>query len=188
VNQDWQSIERRYRLAEQAILENRYDAAIPLLEQLTQDYPTEPLFHWRLGYVHLDNGNPISAVESFNRAIQLDSASAPAWGGLGQAYMALAEWDKAEHAITRRIQLKPAPNHFVFLAEIFCEKGDLEASIRACLDALALDPQFDEAWYNLGVYYHMLRLYPQAQEAFRKAISLDPSYAQLVEKIDQDGL
>ena len=97
--------------------------------------------------------------------------------------MALHDWDKAENAIKRRIQLKPGPNYFVFLADVLCEKNDVESSVRACLDALQLDDQFDEAWYNLGVYYHILGLYTQAQEAFGKAIALDPSYASLVEEM-----
>ena len=42
---EWQSIEERYRLAEQAIAVNDYEKAHRLLAELTQEYPNEALFH-----------------------------------------------------------------------------------------------------------------------------------------------
>jgi Flp pilus assembly protein TadD len=178
---DWLAAERRYRLAEEAIAANDFKSAARLLAELTHEFPTEPLFHWRLGYARLDAGHPQPASKSFRRAIELDPTCAAAWGGLGQAYMASGDLDQAEMAIRRRIELKPGPNYFVFLSDVLCRKKEIAAAVSACLDAIRLDPNFDEAWYNLGVYYQMLGHEVQAKEAYDKAIALDPRYLRLLQ-------
>jgi tetratricopeptide (TPR) repeat protein len=175
------SIESRYHKAEYAIEASQYGEAVSILEQLVIELPDEPLFLWRLGYLLCDLHEAGRAIDYFKRAILIDPNSAPAWGGLGQAYMELAKWNEAEHALRKRLQIKPGPHFFVFLAVVLHAKGDLEGAIDSCKKALELDPNYDEAFFNLGVYYHLLKRNDEARKVFAKAVELDPAWANQIE-------
>jgi tetratricopeptide (TPR) repeat protein len=44
-------------------------------------------------------------------------------------------------------------------------------------DALALKPDFKEAWYNLGAAFGQMRLFDKEKEAYHKALAVDPGYS-----------
>ena len=170
-------VEEAYRKAEKAIEAGQRDEAVRILSDLAAREPNEPLFQWRLGYVYLDLEKPAEAVHFFSKAISLDADCVPAWGGLAQTHMELGEWDSAEMALRKRLQLRPGPHYYVFLGRVLNAQGKTELAVESCRKALELNPAFDEAWFNLGGYYLLLNNHQEALRAYEKAVALDPSYA-----------
>ncbi len=91
-----------------------------------------------------------SAIQLFNRAIELDSHYPQAYAGLGQVYADL---------------------YFSF------ERKDiyLDKAIEACLKALSYDATLSDAYAALGLAYFDKKMLDEALTAVRKAIELDPN-------------
>lgn len=58
------------------------------------------------------------------------------------------------------------------------ERGDLEGYVRGCEEALARDPQFAEARYNLGVGLHRLGRVAEAIDQWRKVVRSRPEHVE----------
>jgi tetratricopeptide (TPR) repeat protein len=150
------------------------EAAVKLLSELVSEHPGMAALQWSLGYAYLDSGEPEKSILQFMEAIRIDPKSLPAWGGLGQAYAELENWDLAEEAFRKRLGLRDDPNHNLFLAEVLNAKDDYTGALRCCERAIALRPDDSEGFLNLGLTLRHLKLFDEAAEAFEKATALDP--------------
>jgi tetratricopeptide (TPR) repeat protein len=183
-----ESIEDRYHRAVEASDAGQHAKAANILGQLAVEMPDEALFPWRLGYVFSDQGEYGKAINCFQRAIGIDQNCPEAWGGLGQALMELSRWDEAEAALKNRLEMKPAPHYWVFLARAMWEKGDVEGAIQSCKHAVEIDPEYDEAFYNLGVCYSILGRHEESQQAFGRAVELDSTWTGHIEEYKRKQL
>lgn len=132
---------------------------------------------WMLGCEYLDQGNYDNAVHEFLRAVELDEASAPAWQGMGRAYRRMGNFAKAEKAFRRTLELDRRVENFVYLANVLRNLKRYEEATDACEEAVKIDPQYEEAYLNLGMNLHAQGSYDSAVSALRTAVRLDPDYA-----------
>jgi tetratricopeptide (TPR) repeat protein len=172
-----QTIEGKYRRAEKAQERGQLRQAARQFRQLSMDAPSEPLFHWKLGYVLMEMQDHQGAIREFRHALKLDPKNVAAFGGLGQAYMELGKWSLAEKAFRKRLALKRSPEQFVFLAHVLMMRERPREAAVMCRRAVALDSSFAEAFFNLGLAYRQWNKPKKAVEAFTKAIALDSQYA-----------
>src|ERR1041384_3343603 len=91
-----------------------------------------------------------SAIQLFQRAIELDRRYSTAYAGLGEAYATLYQ---------------------------DLERNDayLDKAVEACHKALMYDSSLSEAYAALGIAYFNKKMIDEAQDAGRKAIELDPN-------------
>lgn len=136
----------------------------------------EPVVHWSFGYTYIDHAEFNKAMVCFRRAIELDEACAPAWGGLGRTLMDLERWDEAEAALRRRLEFGESANHYVFLAMVLLRRSKYEETIACCERALQLDDRQVDALLNQSCAYSALGLHDKALAACRRAISIDSTY------------
>jgi tetratricopeptide (TPR) repeat protein len=100
---------------------------------------------------------------------------------LKQAIQAEEENDleRAEHAYRRALAIQPEPGIWVLLAAVIGNelenRGD--EAIQCLHEALALDPNYEEAHYDLGYDLRRKGDLESAIEHFRKALAIDPLYA-----------
>src|SRR5207244_536122 len=79
-------------------------------------------------------------------------------------------------AFRASLAAKPRSWTWVELAALFFYEDDEQAT--ACLrEALKLEPDYEEAHYNLGCCLARLQDLPLAEHHFRRAIAIDPEYA-----------
>jgi tetratricopeptide (TPR) repeat protein len=91
-----------------------------------------------------------SAVESYRKALELDSTYAWAWNGLGLAYAALEEWDKANAACEKAVQYNPNDVWFWHnYGETLMAIEDYRRAVDALETALLLDPQHEPSMQKL---------------------------------------
>jgi hypothetical protein len=54
------------------------------------------------------------------------------------------------------------------------DRGSLDDAVALLKEAVALDPQYADAWTNLGIYLHRLDQLEAADAAYARAVSIDP--------------
>jgi tetratricopeptide (TPR) repeat protein len=117
-----------------------------------------------------------TAVETFDRAIELDPAFAPAYSNRGWTFLELGQYEKAIADSNKAIELDPALA-FAYnnrgLAHI--RLGKYEQGITDCNKAIELDPGLALAYSNRGQAYLELGQYEKAIADFDRAMQLDPS-------------
>ncbi|WEK55273.1 MAG: tetratricopeptide repeat protein [Candidatus Cohnella colombiensis] len=121
-------------------------------------------------------GDYDAAIENFDFTIQYDPRSIAGFHKV-RALKQLTRLEDAlresEQAIARDAE-NQAGLHF-FRGEIYYDQSKSYDAIHEYEKAIALNPQYDLAYYSLGCAYMQLKQYAEARTYFDQAIELDPS-------------
>jgi len=154
---------------------SRRDEAISVLDSLLLLHPAHALSWQNRGNLLLQSGRHAEAVESYGRAVSLDSRLVEAWHNRGVARAAAGDLAAAVADFSRAITLRP--EHISALTE----RGFLLNRIERYADALA---DFDRvlllrrdqvaAWLGRGIALARLNHDDEALVSFSEALRLDP--------------
>jgi tetratricopeptide (TPR) repeat protein len=157
--------------------QQRYDAALPLLQSASHEAPTSDVAQTNLGaaYFHLQrNGD---ALDAFQRAVRLNPKNLTAQQSLGQVLLELHKPDRAAEAYAAALALDPANADLMQArAQALAEAGQPDAA-RAQLTAM---PGLDEsaaAQSLLGDIEEKRGDFLAAAHSYQLAAQLDPSEA-----------
>lgn len=123
-----------------------------------------------------------------------DPYNASAWQCLGEAATGQADFVTAFHSLNKAVELGPDPSALVALgaAHIYWDIRSLAglnaSSVRmrhedevaaetALKRAIAIDPQYGEAWERLSQLYDLTRQYNEAFASANRATEIDPTSA-----------
>ena len=96
---------------------------------------------------------------------------------LARAYDTLGDHSGAEQSYRRANEIDPRPYVCVHIAKMIDKQGDRgEEAIEWLHRTLDLDPDYEEAHYNLGYIDERNGDYDAAITRYRRAIELDPNY------------
>lgn len=125
------------------------------------------------------------AIAQFQSAITLDGNYAPAYAAMGLAYAAGFEWqnrgkdwlDKAKDNCERALAITPqlAEGH-TCLGNVLFSTGHYDQAVQQFQGSLDLDHTSDETLRMLAAAYEKAGKPADAEQAYRKAISLRPNY------------
>jgi len=148
-----------------------------LLEQIAPERP-EP--HILKGQILAALKETVRAREAVMRAVELDPESDFAWMRLAMVQLDEKDVEGAKRSLARAESINPNAKWTWLWKGIVA--GDFEKNVevaRTCYEkALALDPKFDMALYNLG-WTFMRRPgqnYVRARECFQRALRVNPDY------------
>lgn len=131
------------QLAESIIQRSRGDTngAIRLGRQATTMEARHP-YAWNvLGRAYLNAGQYTNALNSFNRAVELNTSFFPAHLNLGALYFLLQDFPKSAQAYMRAMQLSPGDADARFgLALAYDALGDLGNAVEQLKEALRIQP------------------------------------------------
>lgn len=116
------------------------------------------------------------AESAFGLAIDCDSSLAAAYAGLATLRMEKGDSSSAETLLEQALNYEDDASTHCLLGSVRLDLGKTEEARQSFHRALALDPQFDEAYYNLGVTYRDSDA-REAEHLFRKALELDNDFA-----------
>jgi len=120
-----------------------YDEALKYLIPALEKQPSNSDVSAVIGYVYRRNGNWTGAIESIQRAVDLDPHSYTKVGALAETYVVNRMWKEAERYIDRLILLKPtsAQGHRRKVNLPIASEGDLIKSREALEEAMeVIDP------------------------------------------------
>ena len=100
--------ERRYVEAVALVRAQKPAEALPLLKQLSQDYPGERMVRMMLGQVLFNRGELEEARTHFERAVALDNSTPRVYNFLGNYHLLQGDYAKAremyQHAVKRTVK------------------------------------------------------------------------------------
>ncbi|MGA8030527.1 MAG: tetratricopeptide repeat protein [Bryobacteraceae bacterium] len=131
-----------------------------------------------------------TAVDSLNKAGELDANQAAVWDSLGEAYAGLGDtqtgddknksYDSAIAAYNKGLALKPDDaGVYNQIGNIYGKEKKIPEATQALTKAAQLDPAMaPKAYFNMGANLVNSGNNDQAAEFFKKAIDADPNYAE----------
>ena len=148
------------------------------IQHLINDFPNEPLLFNISGACYSEIGPIESAINSFEKAIALDSGYAEAHYNLGVAFQRTNELGSAVDCYEKAITIKHAyPSAHNNLGLIMLEQSQLDLAVKSFEWAVAYSPEYAEAYNNLGSAFQQLNQFDLAKEQYKKAVSINQNYA-----------
>ena len=171
----------RFTLAMSYLKLNRPTWAVPELEKLAQEQPTNALYLYWLARIDYDAQKYPEAVAKLNKVIALDPTMMRAYDNLGLCYDHLSDTEGAlksyrKAIVLNRVQAKPSPWPPVNLAVLLFSKNELEEAEKLLREALSYAANLPQAHYHLGQVLEKHGKAAEAIAALQQAVALDPNY------------
>lgn len=155
----------------------KYEQANQFLDNALQlDNKRPDVFFWKAMCLK-DQKQLQPAITNFKKSIQLNPQSYNAYMMLAQT---LAEL-KDKQCITyyeKAFAIDSTKSEALYGKAMFWQNtGDTDLAINAYKNLITHDPQFQDAYYNVGYIYFLQKKYPEAQKHFELAIRVSPAFA-----------
>jgi len=184
---------KKYKPYEPQILPETHLAAGKLLEQ--QGRPGEAIVQYRkaiavnheyvdayhhLGVLLSRVGQRKQGVEMLREAVARKPKDALIQNNFGYLLMLERQWVEAEHAFQKAVKLRPqfARAHI----NLGMTQGRLGKFDQALANFKAVLPE-EDAYYNLGLIHRGQQNYPQARQAFRTVLDINPNFTAAHEQL-----
>lgn len=89
---------------------------------------------------------------------------------MGYTYQAAGDLQSAAECYLKSIERQPSPEAHTFLGWVLAQMGEFDAAILECERAVALDPDFGNAWNDMGAYLIEKRQIHKAIDCLKKAV------------------
>jgi tetratricopeptide (TPR) repeat protein len=136
------------------------------------------------GYIKIENHEFDLAGDYFDRALMLDANSDIAYAGRSDVEFAKGIYDQAIADAKKAIELKPDghPESYLILGTLADRDGNHEARIDYMNKAIALAPEYAEAYAGRGNGYLAENKYDLALFDFNKALALKPELSSALQQ------
>ncbi len=151
---------------------------------------TDPDVYFIKGMTLNYTGQFDKAIESFNKAIKLDSTNTNYYSGLGDSYISQEKNEKALSAyLTATEKNDPIDRPFTMIPQIYAELNQPDKALDAYYKSLKKiskeSDSYINALYNIGLYELLNKDYEKSEIALKELIQLAPndfhSYAKLIQ-------
>jgi len=157
-------------------------AALRELKKAETLDPADHITQYDIGLVYYYRERYDQAIQHFEKAIQLKHDFAPAINGLGNAYSAKGDWDRAIEAYRKIVEdVFYGTPHFALsnMALAYYQKKDYVQAEKYFLEALKMSPDFVNALAGLATTYMALGRYEEALQKLERAVRKEPKLPQL---------
>ena len=149
------------------------------IENLTKNYPNEPLLYNISGACYNLLGQFDAAVKSYKQALAINPNYAEVHFNLGITLQKLGQLDAAINSYKQALAIKSdyaeAYNNLGITLQTI---GQLDAAVNSYSQAIAIKPNYAEAHCNLGNTYHELDQLDAAINSYSKAVAIRKNYAE----------
>ena len=116
-----------------------------------------------------------AALDQFFKALELNEDSPEILNNIGQTYLKMKEYDKAEEHFKKAIEIFPDfAECYNNLGLLYMDNKKYELAIENMNKAISHYSDFAEAYLNLGNAYKQLDQVEKAVENWQKAVEIDP--------------
>ena len=131
--------------------------------------------------IQAGHSNPVDtkeihqAMDKLHLALRIDPRNDSAYVDLGFCYGVLRDGSTAIDMYRTATQLNPSGSNFIELADVFLRVGDAEDALLAANAGIIKDPRNARLYNAKGMALNDLQRFGEAEEAWEKALKLDPN-------------
>ncbi len=115
--------------------------ALAVIDQATVALPNNAIGWARRGQVQRRLGDHRAAVESYQRAVEIEPMYGWAWNGMGLAYVGLSQWEDSLNAYEQAVSFSPDDAWFWHnYGDVWLMIENYERAVAAFERALSIDP------------------------------------------------
>lgn len=141
------------------------------------------------GEQNLGRGNFDKAEELFIAAIKMDAKFAPAYRGLGDAYLAKGALNEAEETYQFLMLLSPNDDGaMVKISELLEKKGKIEEAINYLQQAVIVNDSLSSRFFHLAELLLRVNQPSVAKEAIVQAVDLEPKNPKYLDLLIETGI
>jgi tetratricopeptide (TPR) repeat protein len=172
------------------VLNFNTNGALATVDSLVTRYPDEKEGYLLRGNLYENNKNLEAAKQSYQQAINVDTAYAQAVMSLGYLYSTTGEPEKAAVQMQKYIRLAPeAADPRASYADILVRVGRYDEALEQYRKSLELKPDYWYAIREIGNIYMAMGRLKEAEEQFHASLKLLPQNRQVeATHAQQDGL
>ena len=157
------------------------DAAEAIYARVLRRQPRRADAHNFMGMLQFQRGEHARALDLLKRASQLAPREQAIWNNLGNVLTSLGRHADAEKAFRRSLALVESPQALTNIARLQARREEWVRSEQTARRAIALAPEFGEAWHHLSLALLGQRRMDDAFEAAARAEQLLPRSAATTE-------
>jgi tetratricopeptide (TPR) repeat protein len=159
------------RTAEKSFTAGRFLPTRELFQMIVEQHPGHIPALCKLGVVNLKLQDPTAAIDTFQRAVELDANNPYAFRMLGYSFMTLGDLASAEKNVKRSVDLAPQDaKSQLLLATIYYRlgrKAEAESHYKASISA---DPLPSDPYYNLALICSRSKRLEAAKDYYQQAL------------------
>jgi tetratricopeptide (TPR) repeat protein len=159
------------RTAEKSFSAGRFLPTRELFQMIVEQHPGHIPALCKLGVVNLKLQDPNAAIDTFQRAVELDANNPYAFRMLGYSYMTVGDLAAAEKNVKHSVDLAPQDaKSQLLLATIYYRlgrKAEAESHFKASITA---DPLPSDPYYNLALICSRSKRLDQAKDYYQQAL------------------
>lgn len=162
---------RYYNLAVQLVNQGHYKRALSNLDRAVGADGNFSSPHSLQGQIHLAQGDPARARDSFSRAADLDESAVTAWAGWGRSLLRLDRPAQAESKLETALALEDAFTPALLdLASVRARSGNRVGAEELLDRVRTLNPKDPEVLFRLGKFHRESGELSHAVEAYLAAL------------------
>src|ERR1700674_1766090 len=135
------------------------------------------------GIAASEGGDPANAESLLKRAIDRRPDAFLPHFALGALYANGTQWGEAEKELRRALDAAPVISAQILLGTVLREKGELNRAIQAFEEAHQLQPDSEEAVFQLGLCYLEKNWTKRALDCFQQALEKNPKRLEYQEAV-----
>ncbi|MBI4667074.1 MAG: tetratricopeptide repeat protein [Nitrospinae bacterium] len=154
------------------------DEAVKVLEKASQISPNNPERYLEIGKLHLKRGDKEKADQALEMATRNAEHNPDIHTQIGEVYLAAGDDSKAADAFSHSIDIFESVHVYNRLGIALRKKGQFDEALKVYQRAIKLEPENEVLYFNVGRLLMEQAFYRDAAEYFRKALDLDPEFAE----------
>lgn len=164
------------KLSEFQLIVRKHGEALATLDKVLQRDPQNAEAFYMAGRVALDKGDTTNAISSLQKSVKIDADNADAWFFLGRIFsirnnpVAVQYFDNALRVDSSYLEAQE------FKAAFYKRRGEFNKAFDIYRDLLLRDPDYANAYFDMGVIYLELDSFSKAYDNFNIATKVDPIF------------
>lgn len=156
--------------------------------QVAEESQSNPVYNYKLGVLHLNQGNIPSAVLALQRCVAHDQDNYAAWNALGLAHFMGKQYKEAMASFAKALEFNPSyTDVHNNLGNLYSEMGlydKAKAEYEKVLEDLTY-PKPEAAFFNLAIISFAQDDLDGALKSARLALNMNPRFARVYNLIGQ---